>query len=336
MKALRLLSRGLLDHCSCDNGQCNLIRLCGLDKSITQYVKMLTSAMFYKKRAEGDHWLLVFYSLNIQSYVRLALIAIENQLSGCQIGGAASSLASFGYLHMATTVFNAISAQNNHTLARRLQDTPRKPSAFASVLSLDSLSNQQVVSSRTSPGNWDGWRRSGTEKHLRKIFHIDDSSELLPIDASDDEPDSDDTIMSRRAPLGSRRNRESNGSLLAARKKIHLAAAPERVETPSERSLTPHLSEYSQTSWGSPSLLSSAATETSSLLSLPVTDSDSVYVQSWGAIEPSEQYTSPFQQAPWPVLPPADDKSLPLRPLPSFQCSCCRIPSRFASPDELK
>ncbi|KAK0642196.1 hypothetical protein B0T16DRAFT_394343 [Cercophora newfieldiana] len=64
-------------HAHCTSAECTSPGLDGLSKRLPKYADFLTSALLRKKRDEDDDWLVVFYSLCIQGYIRRGLVELE-------------------------------------------------------------------------------------------------------------------------------------------------------------------------------------------------------------------------------------------------------------------
>jgi len=376
LEGLRLLSGSSLTeahHSGCNGGRCKWVELRGLMKSIQTYVETLKTAIFNKRKADGD-WLLVFYSLNIQIYVRRALITLERRLACRQTG-----LVSFDYLHDAVKNFNLVSAKSKASarskgkLADQLLKTPSQPSIFANVPSFVNMARQQSPSPASEADTWERWREVGIEEHLRTSFQMDDepgprtagppddrlrllsaeslndSPGLLSVDPTDDGPgllpadtlgedayseaDSDATATPGPVAPNNRRNRESNGSSRTPRKKVQRTASSTRPATPETPSERAPTPYMSEYSKTSRGIPSIASSRLG-------TDNSSLLsfttADSWSTYVPWAVEPAP---APQPPPPPANKRAVPIlpaRPAPAHSCTCCRTPSRFATTTDLR
>ena len=307
MKALRLDSAKLLSanaHSSCSSKRCISPGLCGLSTHVPQYVESLTGALLGKKRNENSHWLLIFYSLCIQSYVRRALMVLEESWQSICAGAenATGLLGSANYLHTAASLFTRISAQNKGKLEDEILRTVPQRSEYLGLGSLGHLLNQYSPNPAPGADGWDKWREEGIDHYLRRIFEIHDATGAH-VGRSNDGYDSDRTIPSvSMAVTNNRRNRDSNdstGSSQIPRKKAHTATSSERAVTPtpsnhSEYAMdqtpiavaTPkshaysalsHYSQYSMTSIGDSTAWSLAGFSNASTVSLSTSDDGSVF-----------------------------------------------------------
>ncbi|KAK4446051.1 hypothetical protein QBC34DRAFT_412275 [Podospora aff. communis PSN243] len=270
LEAIRLLTTDLLTpsaHIYCKAPKCTCPGLAGLSERLPRYIDCLTSALLRKKRDEDDDWLMLFYSLCIQSYVRRGLIKLSESWHR-QRGNINDDISSgcADYLHTAVNLFCQVSAQNKGKLAARIKQSPAQASAYVGVSSLGSLSSlppPPPLGGTSWPS--DKWREVGVEQHLRRIFDMEDAN--TPLHQPDDEAyDLDATITTTKggAQAGARRNRESNGSLqqLNPSKRLQLM-----VSLP-KRTLTPSLSSaHSMTSLGDSAANSFADTWNSSVVS---------------------------------------------------------------------
>ncbi|KAK0621019.1 hypothetical protein B0T14DRAFT_241413 [Immersiella caudata] len=272
LEALRLYAADALTssaHIHCKSPKCTSPGLAGLSERLPRYINCLTSALLQKKRDEVDDWLLVFYSLCIQSYVRRVLIRLEHGWQQqSKTGNTGSKPGCSDFLQTAVTLFCQVSAQKGGRLAAQIKDSPVQASAYVGVSSLGSLSTVPLAQpTGESPWAWDQWREEGVERHLKRIFDTQDNA-LVILHCPDDEAyDSDATITTTKAGAqrGARRNRESNGSLqqLNPSKRVQLTE-----ESLSTRATTPSISSrHSMTSYADSDVASLAETWNSSTLS---------------------------------------------------------------------
>jgi len=184
MEALRLSSHGLLtpsahEHCAQAN-ECICPAFHGLTRYAPRYTEALTMAMFHKKKHKGSNWLLVFYSLCIQSYVRCALMSIEQRLRSAELSSAGMevvdhmpSLSSAKYLHRAVSLFEQLSMQNRGKLAKKVRNSQAKPSVYL---------QHPLHSPSARPGgssSWQAWRSEGIPEYLGRVFQIPNEFTLL-------------------------------------------------------------------------------------------------------------------------------------------------------------
>jgi len=285
LEAIRLCTSGTLTptaHTLCSSADCTAPGLDGLSKRIPKYVEALTGALLRKKRDEDDNWVLVFYSLCIQSYVRRGLMKLDDQwrASSKSPDCAAQPLGSHNYLQGAVSLFCRVSAQNRGKLANQIERLPATPSAYVGVSSLGDLLDQPLPHVPTTAGSWDKWREQGIDRHLRRIFEIEDGVSVPNTkDAPNDDYNSDGTVTAEMVTqIGNRRNRVSNGSLqhLNPSKRAQIATIPKRVPSPALSS------RYSMTSRGESDSTSITGTWDSSALSLPVSATSSRMSSSYG------------------------------------------------------
>ncbi|GAB1316805.1 hypothetical protein MFIFM68171_07015 [Madurella fahalii] len=217
-EALRLSLLGLLTadaHSSCSANGCISPGLRGLSKHIPRYVKALTSALFSKKRSENCSWLLIFYSLCIQGYVRRALMSLEGWGRSMCIGieNSTGMLGSATYLHTAASLFRQISAQNGGKLANKIRNSRARPSVYLGAAS-QSGSSGQVPPHQTAraSSSWEKWHEEGINGYLRRIFQIADDTIRPDTNLPGDDSDSDVTIRSPTARASSHQDQEGNDS----------------------------------------------------------------------------------------------------------------------------
>ena len=186
MQALRLSADGLLAvdadpaHAHCAEAQeCRSPAFHGITKYALRYAEALTTALFNKRRTKDKNWLLVFYSLYIQGYVRRALIALEQRLQpvelsdgGMEVEGGAQRLRSANYLQTAVFWFGKFSMQGRGTLVKSIQNERPEPSVY---LQKPPHSSQAEDDSGSS---WQQWRNEGASQFLGRIYQIpiDDSN----------------------------------------------------------------------------------------------------------------------------------------------------------------
>jgi len=125
LDALRLGSSNLLAtefHGGCLPDRCAIDCLRDLSRHIYAYIEELAVMMFKKVNLRDRRWWLsTFYSLCIQSYVRRALLVVEQQLRPTSADDA--DLNSSHYLHLITVLFIAVSFQYDPLSVGRLQQT---------------------------------------------------------------------------------------------------------------------------------------------------------------------------------------------------------------------
>ena len=188
MQALRLSADGLLAvnadaaHAHCAEAQeCRSPGFHGITKYALRYAEALTTALFNKKRSKDKNWLLVFYSLYIQGYVRRVLVALEQRLQpvelsagGMEVEARAQRLRSANYLQTAVFWFGKFSMQGQGTLAESIQNERPEPSVY---LQKSPHSSQAGDDSGSS---WQQGRNEGASQFLGRIYQI-------PIDDSNNE-----------------------------------------------------------------------------------------------------------------------------------------------------
>jgi hypothetical protein len=241
LETLRLDSASLLRsdaHLSCSPKKCISPGLQGLDANVPQYLDSLTGALLGKKRNEDSNWLLIFYSLCIQAYVRRALMALEERWQSVCPGGENPTgiLSSANYLHTAASLFSRISTQNRGKLEDDILQTQPPHSEYLGLASLGDLLNQHLSNPTSGAEGWDKWREEGIDRYLRRIFDINDAVPVRADYSANDGYDSDRTVTS--VPINvanNRRNRDSKdstGSSQVPRKKVHTAASLESIVAP--------------------------------------------------------------------------------------------------------
>lgn len=134
-----------------------------LSKCVTRYVEALTVTLASKGRGKGDTWLLVFYSLCIQAYVRRAMIALEGRQRSTDAGVGTNRPSSVKYLHTAVSLFQEISLQNKGRLAEKVRNSRAPPSVF--------LSEQPPGPTARARG-WEKWQEEGFNTYLGRIFQM--------------------------------------------------------------------------------------------------------------------------------------------------------------------
>lgn len=167
LEALRLSAHGLLAsnthiYCGLDDG-CICPAFHNLTKYAVRYAEALTRAMFHKKRDGRNTWLLVFYSLCLQAYIRCALMNLEACLNHLQ-----PSLVTVKYLAAAVDLFMQISTQEKGRLAKTIFDAQVKPSIYL---------REAGVEARGISSSWQEW--PDIVDYVRRIFNVG-----IPINSS--------------------------------------------------------------------------------------------------------------------------------------------------------
>jgi len=215
LEAIRVSTCGLSAsdiHAQCASAdRCTSPAFYSLTKSAIYYTEELDRALFHKNKDKGSRWLLVFYSLCVQGYVRRAFISLEGLLHcgslGMDVTMAAGSWPNFysrSYLHKAVSLFREISIANQGKLAKIIYDSRIKPSVY--------LQQQPHASSQvdgrgavTSTNAWQKWRVEGVPEFLERIFeipitgsiihhHPTSQTQLVPSPNTTADSDSDVTI----------------------------------------------------------------------------------------------------------------------------------------------
>ncbi|KAK3376274.1 hypothetical protein B0T24DRAFT_618358 [Lasiosphaeria ovina] len=251
LETLRLGCANLLRsnaHSSCSPKMCISPGIGGLNTEIPQYLDSLTGALLGKKRNDDSHWLLTFYSLCIQAYVRRALMGLEESWQSVCPGGENPTgvPSSANYLHTAVPLFSRISSQNRGKLEDEILQAQPPRSEYLGLASLGDLFNQRLSNPTSGAEGWDKWREEGIDRYLRRIFAINDAVPARA-DYSNDGYDSDRTVTSVPTTVANnRRNRDSKdstGSSRVPRKKVHAATSFESIVT----QVPPTLSELTAT-----------------------------------------------------------------------------------------
>jgi hypothetical protein len=114
LDALRLISVGLLSpasHQQC-RGECEVSCINTLSTRIADYVNELSRVLFKSERRDKHCWLSIFFSLYIQSFVRHGLLVIDRHMNPPELQGIPSDPhGTKNYLHLAATLFGAVSSQ---------------------------------------------------------------------------------------------------------------------------------------------------------------------------------------------------------------------------------
>lgn len=176
MQILRLASLGLLPRdthsfCPADTaGLCACPALHRLTRNVPAYIERLKLELFCKDRGSigGNLWLLVFYSLCLQSYVRRALISLEQRWLPPVAGvwaDAKPHVASTEYLHDAVILFKHICIEGKGKLAKLILEKRARPS--------------QYVGREAS--SWEKWHEEGLETYLDRIFEIPNGAIIQPM-----------------------------------------------------------------------------------------------------------------------------------------------------------
>ncbi|KAK4445803.1 hypothetical protein QBC34DRAFT_412700 [Podospora aff. communis PSN243] len=148
-------------HCAQRN-ECIVPGLRKLSRYAPRYVKALTTELFSRDNARFDNWLLVFYSLCIQAYVRRGLMLLEGE------GGKRQSPmpGARQYLQTAVLLFGHISVRGKGTLAKKIRGARAKPSAYAHL---------NLAPHPTRPGgggSWEIWHEEGFIEYLERVFEL--------------------------------------------------------------------------------------------------------------------------------------------------------------------
>ncbi|KAK5653213.1 hypothetical protein OQA88_9111 [Cercophora sp. LCS_1] len=180
-RTLRLSSLGFLmldPHGFCTAGECICPGLAGVNKHVSVYVRALTGALFSTKKGKDSSWILMFYSLCIQSHVRRALLSLEQswQHTGSEVPYQTTAPATSKYLHTAICIFQQISAQKKGSLADQIGQARPAPSLY--------LGAQLAATG----GAWQKWHEEGINGYLERIFQVDDDtrrpSTAIPLGSS--------------------------------------------------------------------------------------------------------------------------------------------------------
>jgi len=188
MQALRLSADGLLAadadaaHAHCAQAQeCTSPALHGITRYALRYAEALSTALFNQRRTKDKNWLLVFYSLYIQGYVRCALMALEQRwqsvelsaAGGMEVEGGTQRLRSASYLQTAVFWFGKFSMKGGGTLAKSIQSERPEPSVY-----LQKPLHSSQAGGSSGGGSWQQWRNEGASQFLGRIYQIpiDDST----------------------------------------------------------------------------------------------------------------------------------------------------------------
>lgn len=171
LEALRLSSHDLLvarPHAYCiEANMCVSPGLRGLTKHVHRYTKALNTALFHKKKGKANNWLLIFYSLCIQCYVRRVLMTMEaRELHANGAGMQRGGLESEAYLRDAVFLFREMSMQSRGKLARTVRNSGTKPSLY-----LGQQQHQQQHNAATR-NSWEKWHGEGIVDYIGRMFDL--------------------------------------------------------------------------------------------------------------------------------------------------------------------
>ncbi len=173
LDGLRLCAAGLLTpelHSTCRPDRCSIDCLRDLCFHIYTYIEELSMMMFKKVNLRDRRWWLsTFYSLCVQSYVRRALLVLEQQLTSHASDDA--DLNSEQYLHLITVLFIAVSFQYDPLSNGRLQQTLADDSTSTPETTLPEL----YLASASKVCGVESWPQEGIKssyQFLTRMFNI--------------------------------------------------------------------------------------------------------------------------------------------------------------------
>jgi len=153
-------------HCAQAN-ECIVPGIRSLGKYAPRYVEVLTRELFSRHNNWRHNWLLVFYSLCIQGYVRRGLIWLEENRHSRPAEPASSARR---HLQQAVRLFMHISERGTGKLGKKIRDSRAKPSAYAHL---------HLSPHPTRPGgggSWEAWHEEGILEYLARVFDLPASS----------------------------------------------------------------------------------------------------------------------------------------------------------------
>jgi len=186
LEALQLATGGLLTtdphtHCA-EADQCISPALYGLTRYALQFSEALTIAFFHRDRAGHQNWLLIFYSLCIQSHIRRIFMSLEQHQRSTQaalttgdmeVDDHVQPLRSAKYLHAAVSLFGQISMQNKEKLANMIIGSRLKPLVYLQKLASHPAQAGSAGRGTDRGSTWQKWRTEGVINFLGRVFQLD-------------------------------------------------------------------------------------------------------------------------------------------------------------------
>jgi len=157
-------------HCAQAN-ECIVPGLRNLGKYAPRYVEVLTTELFSRSNDRSHNWLLVFYSLCIQGYVRRGLMLLEEKRRSLMPGPGPGTMqpdssSARQYLQKAVCLFGHISERGKGKLGKKIREARAKPSAYAHL---------HLSPHPTRPGgggSWETWHEEGFLEYLARVFEL--------------------------------------------------------------------------------------------------------------------------------------------------------------------
>lgn len=151
-------------HHACRPDRCRLHSVAKLQQSSSIYMNALHDVMFSKWGLSNHRfwWLSIFYSLCIQSFVRVNLMKLsEHVQTSTQISDQWSDAKA--YLHSFISLFQAASAEYD-------------PITMADHLSPTEMNQITLARIAVNPWHWEEQGVYSSYDHLRRIFNVDRNS----------------------------------------------------------------------------------------------------------------------------------------------------------------
>jgi hypothetical protein len=349
-------------HSTCSGDQCGFNCVRDLCSHIADYIDEISLVMFSGERRDRKSWLSIFFSLYIQSYVRHALLVIETALN---FPGADDppweSLNSAQYLHIATILFAAVSAQYDPLFGNR-----RQLARTFGTLAPEGSMLERVHCTARDVCQVDKWSSQGIKtfyEFLRRVLQIgsldfdEDDTSFPPTELFHGQADHSHVFPDLLSPFDGLGVLSADGNRNSVERSYHTSsqfAKDKRRKHLRRKSLA---STYMNSNASSASVSTTLSTESimSSQLHSPLTSSFSDYPSSKGSNHSPSLVSTPQV---FPVAARLSGRPLtngpPTGPLPqppaaqssmstgseieaSFVCDCCpKRPHRFRTVEELR
>jgi hypothetical protein len=126
LDAFKLLTAGFLSsepHKTCENGQCEIDGIVRLRSHLDSYIANLSHTLLSQKKDQyRRHWLSVFHSLCIQTYVQSGLVFIKKeQMTRIRHIPSPDFFLGCQYLRVPTLLFHAVVSQYDSQLGREMR-----------------------------------------------------------------------------------------------------------------------------------------------------------------------------------------------------------------------
>lgn len=164
LDALRSKPSSVTLHYACRPDRYRLHSVAKLQQSSSIYMNVLHDVMFSKWRLSNHRfrWLSIFYSLCIQSFVRVNLMKLSEHLqTSTKISDQWSDAKV--YLHLFISLFQAASAEYD-------------PITMADHLSPTEMNQITLARIAVNPWHWEEQGVHSSYDHLRRIFNMDRNS----------------------------------------------------------------------------------------------------------------------------------------------------------------